>query len=155
MHIISSDLNFKWLTSLADQSRMKRLIHIRLGHSDVIFKSTWNRLIELMNYTKSRVTILDCSNNDSDSKQIIYLVKSLILVTHFLINTKEMLNSSVYFAFYTSSLDSTANILANVLDVFFSFTFSDGNLIYKIVVDIRLEIFQRKVIKFNLNPADT
>ena len=108
-----------------------------------------------MNDTKCRITILNGSDNDPYCEKIVYLIESLVLIAHFLIDAEKMLNSSVYFSGNTGVCNSLSYLNANILNILFSLVFSDRNLFNKIVVNVGLKIFKRKIVKFNLDTADT
>ena len=80
MHLIGTDLNLKWLSCAADQSCMQRLVHILLRHSDIVFKTTRNRLVHFMDHAKCRITVLYRIYHNTNSKKIIDLVQSLVLL---------------------------------------------------------------------------
>ena len=96
VHLIGSYLYLKGYAVLAYKSRMKRLIHIRLRHGNIVLETTRYRLIHLMYNTECRIAVLNRIHHNAYGKQIIDLVYGLVLVNHFLINTEEMLNSAVH-----------------------------------------------------------
>ena len=118
VHFPCSYLHFKGLSCRAYKCIMKRLVHIGFGHSNIVLETAGHWLIHIMNYTKHCIAVPYRINNYSYRKQIIYLVKGLILVYHLFIYTEEMFASSVnrsldirfaYFFFYF--LNNTVNIL--------------------------------------------
>ena len=142
MHVIGPYLNFKRLTSLSNKRSVKRLVHIGLGHCDIILEPAWYRLIQFMDDAKGRIAVLDCINNDTYGKQIIYLIQSLVLIAHFFIDAEKVFYSSVDFTFYASSFNVLSNIFADIFYVFFSLALSLSNLFRKILVNIRFKIFK-------------
>ena len=52
-----------------------------------------------MDDAQRRITDLDAVHDDSHSKQIVNLVESLVLIHHLLIDTEEMLHSSVHLGY--------------------------------------------------------
>ena len=95
MHLLCPDLDFKRLSCRSHQRRMKRLVHICLWHSDIVLESSRNRSIHLMDHSQCGITVLHRVHDDPHSEQIIHLIQRLILVHHLLINTEEMLHSSI------------------------------------------------------------
>ena len=80
MHLVSTDLDLKWLSGAADQSCMQRLVHVLLRHSDIVFKTTRNWLVHFMDHTKSCITVFYCVYHDTHSKQIVDLIQGLVLL---------------------------------------------------------------------------
>ena len=52
-----TDLDLKGLAGGAHQRRVKRLVHIRLRHGDVIFKTPRDRGVHLMDHAQSRIAV--------------------------------------------------------------------------------------------------
>ena len=105
----------------------KRLIHIRLWHRNIIFKSARHRLPTCMNDSKNCIAIFNTIHNDPYRKQIINFTKLFILQRHFSINAINMFWSARNLSFNctsstclrTSSMTFILNIL-HVLHVFSS-----------------------------------
>ena len=74
VHLVSTDLDLKWLSVVADQSGMQGLIHVLLRHGNIIFETAWDRLIHLMDHTQGRITVFHAVNHNPDRKQVIDLL---------------------------------------------------------------------------------
>ena len=155
MHIFCTDLDLKRLTDRTHQSRMQRLVHICLRHCDIIFKTSRYRCIHLMDNSKRRITVFYRIYDNTDCKQIIDLIHRLILIHHLLINAEEMLHTSVHFCINVRILHMRGNLIHDLLDKFFPFRFSCIDLLYQIVKNLRLGIFERQVIKLCLDLGNT
>ena len=90
------DLDFERLSVRTKKRCMQRLIHIGLWHCDIIFKSAGDRLVHLMDNTKSCITVLHSIYNDAYSKQVINLINGFILIDHLLIDAEEMLHAAIH-----------------------------------------------------------
>ena len=66
-----------------------------------------------------------------------------------------MLDSSVYFRFYSCFIDISLNVFYYGFDVSFTLCFLLCNCILEFVICFGLKILEGKVIEFNLDPADT
>ena len=80
---------------------MKALIHVGLGHCDIVLETSRDRLVHLVNDTEGRITVRDRINYDPDSKKVIYLVESLVLIEHLAVDGHEMLDAPVKCSFYS------------------------------------------------------
>ena len=142
MHFKSTDLDFERLSIRSDQCGMQRLIHVRFRHCNIIFESSGNRLVHLVNDTKSCITVLNCVYQNTHCKKIVDLIDGLVLIDHLLINTEEMFHTSVYLRFNVGIVHVFLDFFYNGTYELFSFTLSQGNLLYQIVIDVRFQIFQ-------------
>ena len=94
VHIQRSYLNLKGNALSADNSGMKRLIHIRLGSSDVVLEAVGDRLIHIVNDTQSVIALVYRSHYDTNRINIIYLVKTLALYKSLSINAVNRFHSA-------------------------------------------------------------
>ena len=140
VHFISTNLNFKGLSAAADQGSVQGLIHICLRHGDIILKTPRDRLIHLVDHAKCRIAILYAVHNNTNRKQIVNLIYGLILVLHLFINTEEMLYTTVNLRLNPCIFDMIADLVHDILNVFFTDTFAYRNLIYQIIISLRLQI---------------
>ena len=155
MHFLGPDLYLERLPHRTHQRRVERLIHIWLRHGNIILKTSRNRRIHLMDHTQSRIAVLHGIHNDPHCKQIINLIHGLILIDHFLINTEEVLNSSVDLCLNVGIFHMVRHFVHNLLNKFFSFRLSCIDLLYKIKENLRLRILKRQVVKLCLNLGNT
>lgn len=114
-----SDLDFKRMSFRPDQRRMERLVHVLLWHGDIVLEPSGDRLIHLMDHSQSRITVLDRIHFNPHRKQIINLVKSLILIHHLLVNTEEMLHPPVNLRLDAAPLNMPADFIDDLFDVSF------------------------------------
>ena len=110
VHLICSDLYLKTTARRPDQRRVKTLVHIGLGHGDVILKTPGNGLVHLMYDTECGVTVGYRIDDYPDRKQVIYLVERLILVEHLAVYRHEMLDPAVKRCFNTGIFYMLCNI---------------------------------------------
>ena len=143
MHLIRSNLDLKRLSCTADERRMKRLVHIRLWHGNIILKTPRNGLIHLMNHTQSPITVLHCVHHDSNRRQIINLIQSFILLHHLFIDAEKMLGPAVNCGLYSSLLHMVTHFFYNLLNEGIPRVFSLIYLLHQIIIDLWLYKFQR------------
>ena len=134
---------------------MKRLVHIGFRHGNIIFKTTRNRFVHLMDDTQCRITIFHGIHKNTHCKQVIDLIQCLILIHHLLINTEEMFHTSLYICFDMRIFHVLLYFRHNGFYIFFPDTSLISNLRYQIIIDLRLEVFQCKVIQLDLHLGNT
>ena len=142
MHFECTDLDLERLSVGANQCCMQRLIHVGFRHCDIIFKSTRDRLVHLMDNTKCCITVFYGVHNDTHSKQIIDLVNGLVLVDHFLINTEEMFHTAIHLRLDVGIFHVLLYLLHNRIDKRFTGTFTKGYFFYKVIINIWFQIFK-------------
>ena len=108
-----------------------------------------------MDHTKRRIAVLYRIYNDPDSKQIIDLVNCLVLILHFFVDAEKVLDSSINLRLNSSILYMLTDFVNNALDIFLPDTLSDCDLVYQVIICLRLQIFQRKVIQLYLDLGNT
>ena len=115
----------------------------------------WNRLIYLMYDTKSRITFPLSIYDYPHGKKVIYLFKFFVLRYHLFVDAEIMLCPAIDSCFYTCLFDMFIYLGNYLLDKFLS---PAPALVYplnKVVIYIRLKIFESKIIKFNFNFRNT
>ena len=93
-----------------------------------------------MNNAQHRIAIPHGFHNDSDSKEVINLVYGLILVDHFFVNGKEVLDSPLDIRFNPAFLNMLPYLLHYGIDPVLSRLSLKMHLIRKIVVNLRLQV---------------
>ena len=112
VHLMCSYLYLERSARRPDESRMKALIHVGLGHGDIVFKSSRYGLVHFMNDTERRITIRDRIDDYPDRKQVIDLIQCLVLIEHFAVYGHEMLYTAV-----NCSLNTRISyVFSNILD---------------------------------------
>ena len=96
MHIKCSNLNFNCFSIRANYSCMKRLIKIEFWHCNVILKSSRNWTPTCVYSTKGAITIANRINKNTNTNQVVDVIKFAPSNNHFLINTIKMLLSTSY-----------------------------------------------------------
>ena len=95
-----------------------------------------------MNDTKCRITVLDCIHQNTDSKQVINLIDGLILVDHLLVDTEEMLDSSIHLCLDSGIIHMLLDLFYNIADKFLTLALTKCNLLNQIIIYVRFKILQ-------------
>ena len=108
-----------------------------------------------MDYTQRSITVTYCLNLDTKSYDVVDLVKSLALSFHLLINTEDMLYSSINLSTDICFGNVLLNFSYDLIDKVSSFGKHFIQLITDISINIRIEILHAEVIHFNLDLGNT
>ena len=78
VHLLRANLQLEAFALRSDDCGVERLIHIRLGHCDVIFEAAGNWLPCCVNDADRGIAIAGIWNYDSESNKVIDLVEAQI-----------------------------------------------------------------------------
>ena len=95
-----------------------------------------------MDDTQGSITVFYRINDNSDREEIVDLVKSLVLVAHLLVDTKEVLDSSVNVSLNTCVRDALSDIVTDLFYVSLTLALPNSNFLCEILVYIRLKVFK-------------
>ena len=107
-----------------------------------------------MDHAQSRVTVLDGVHNDPYGKQIINLVKCLVLVDHLSIDAEKVLDPPVYRRLDAGFHDMRFHFIHNRLNISFPHTLPCIDLFHQIIVSFRLQVFEGQIVQLHLDLAD-
>ena len=93
VHLLGTDLDFQRAARWPDDRGVQRLIHIELGHRDVVLEPPRNRFPDAVDRAQSAVDVFDRVHDDAQCDQVVYLVEVLALLRHLLIDAVEVLRS--------------------------------------------------------------
>ena len=116
VHLVGSNLNLERTTARSNQCRVERLVHVLFRHCDIIFETSRNWLVFLMNNSECRITIPYRIDLDTNCMNIVNLVERLVLRDHFLIDGEQMLDTSVYLCLDASFLHILLNLFYHLYD---------------------------------------
>ena len=108
-----------------------------------------------MDHAQSCIAVLHRIHDDPYCKQVVYLIQRLVLVHHLLINTEEMLHSSVHLGLDMGVLHMMRNFCHDLLYKLFPLGLSLIQIFHQLEIHFRLIIFQREIIQLRLNLGDS
>ena len=155
VHLIRPNLYLKGLAVASDQSGVQRLVHVLLGHGNVILESPGNGLVHLMNNTQSRIAVLHRINHNAHRKQVVNLIQSLVLLHHLLINAEEVLHPAVHRGLDACVLHVLLYLIHNGLNKCLTGILAQVHLFHQIVIYLGHKEFEGQIIQLNLDLRDT
>ena len=155
VHLISTDLNLKRLSVRSDQGCMQGLVTVWLRHRNVIFETARDRRVHFMDDTERCIAVFDGFHDDADRKEVIDLIQRLVLVDHLFVDAEKVLDSSVDICLNAGLVDMTGHLFYDRIDKLLPLLPLHADLLHQFIVRIRLQIFQRKVIEFDLDLGNT
>ena len=155
MHFISPDLYLKRLSRMAQQGGMQRLVHVELGHGNVVLEPAGDWSIDLMDRAQGRVAVLDRLHFHTYRKKIVDLIYPFILHQHFLVNAEVVLDPSVDLAFDACVLHARAHFTDHLIDMQFPGLHPVIYILNDHIESIGFQIHQSQVIKFGFQFGHT
>ena len=155
VHLKGPDLNFKRFSLRADQRRVKGLVHIRLGHGDIVLETPRYRRIHFVDNAQRRVAVLYRLHNDPDRKQIVDLIQRLILVHHLFVDAEKVFGSPTDLRLYPGIVDVFFHIRDDAVDKRLPLRLLLIDLMNQIVIGFRLQILQGEIVQLIFDFCDT
>ena len=151
VHLMGTDLHLKGHAVFADDRRMQRLIHVRLGHGDVILEAVGNLLPEGMHDTQHGIAVLHAVHKHAQRDQIVDLLKGLMLQNHLAIDAVKMLRTAVNLKFNAHLGNLVAQRLHEDLDIFLALRALHADLGDQVLIALRIQIAQAQVFQLLLD----
>ena len=89
--MVGSDLNLERLGVGTDDRGVQALVHVRLGHGDVVVELAGNRSPQRVDHAQGRVAVLHVANQQPDGVQVVDLVELGALALHLLVDRVQVL----------------------------------------------------------------
>ena len=141
VHLEGSYLYLEGLTVLSYQSGMQRLIHILLGHCDIVLEPAGNGFVILVNDTQCGIAVHNRFNDYPDCKEIVYLIQGLTLILHLLVDREKVLNAAVDLRIDPGFVDVSLYFPYDGFDVSFALVFLFRDSVLEFLVSYGLKIF--------------
>src|SRR5262249_55468130 len=147
MHFFSSNLNFKLEGFVCNDACMQRLVEVRFGQRNKIFKSSGDRPPQLVNDPQNSVTTFNVVSNDSERDEVVNFIHVHALSSHFVVDAVNSFDSvlnigseSVFFELFLQDVLRFFNEIFYIL-------FLGFYALLKIAVAFRVEMLQCKVLQ--------
>jgi hypothetical protein len=82
MHLVGPDLDLERLRLRTDDGRVQRLVHVRLGHGDVVVELPRDGTPQRMHDTQGRIAVLHVVDEDADGIEVVDLGEVGALALH-------------------------------------------------------------------------
>ena len=91
VHFARSYLNFEKLSEVGNNGRVERLVHVELGHGDVVLEAPRHGMPQRMDGTEGRVAVLHRARDDAHGDEVVDLREALSLLGHLLVDGVQVL----------------------------------------------------------------
>src|SRR5919112_9927 len=101
IHLGGPNLYLQQLPLVGHYGRVKRLVHVELGHRDVILEATRDRLPDGVYDAKGTVAVAHAIDDDPESGEVVDLVELFVAPHHLVVDGVEVLDPTVNLGLYT------------------------------------------------------
>ena len=155
VHFIGPDLDLEGLAGGADQGGVQGLIHVRLGHGDIVLEAPGDGLVHLVDGTQDGIAVPDGPDDDADREEVVDLLDGFILVEHLAVDAEQVLDAAVHLALDAGVANMLFDLLGDLLDIALALTLALLHLFHKVIVYVRIEVFEAEVVQFDLDLGDS
>ncbi len=117
MHFGGTNLYFHALAGRPKHRGVQGLVHVGLGHGDVILETPGDRLPGGVNSAEHGITVAHGRNDDAKSDQIVNLVKVDLLLDDFVVDGANVLEPPLYLSIDLMLLQNIVQTLFDIFDI--------------------------------------
>lgn len=139
---------------VGDDRRVERLVAVRLGHGDVVFKASRQRLPHGVDDAQHRVAFRYRLHEHAHGQQVEDVGQLFVALFHLAVNAVEMLGAPFYFAFEMDFVEFFLNFFDGGIDEALAFFALLLYLVHEIVVRFRLQVAQTEIFKLPFDIGD-
>ena len=155
VHLPRADLHFKGDALLADDGSVQGLVHIGLGGGDIILKAPGDRFIHIVDNTQAVITVDHRIHNDPHGKNVIDLIKVMILHVHLAVDAVHALDAALDMGALDGLENAARDALLNLLKIFAVGLPHIPQRLLNIPIADRVQIADGTVLQLLLEGADT
>ena len=154
MHLLGSDLDLDGLAGVGDDSRVQRLVAVRLRHGDVVLEPPGHGLPERVDDAEDAVAIADRVDEDADGREVVDLGELLGLAGHLLPDGVHVLRPAGDVGLDANLLQLAGQDLAEVGNERLAVGAVARDAADDVFVRVWLEVAERQVLELPLDLAD-
>ncbi len=155
IHLLGANLDFKDMPGVADDGRVKRLVHVGLGHGDVVLEPARDGLEVGMDITEDGIAVLLRVGDDPQCHQVIDLVEGVMLVMHLLVDRVDALDPVGDGKGNLGRLQDLHKFVLGLGESLVGVVFRRMDLCFDLLVVFSVDIPQGEVFHFGLNLIKT
>ena len=151
VHLIGANLHLKGHAVFAHDRRMQRLVHVGLGHGDIVLEAVGHLLPERMHDAQHRIAILHAVHQYAQRDQVVNLLEGLVLQHHLAIDAVKVLGPAIDLELDAHLPDLVTQRLHDGLDVLLALGAFHANLGDQVLIAVRVQIPQAQVLQLLLD----
>ena len=154
VHFLGTNLNLEGTRRRANDRRVQRLVHVELGHRDVVLEAPRDGMPQVVNGTQTRIALGDGIDDDAQTDEVVNLREALFLLLHLLVDGVQVLGTAVYLRVCEAhAVEFLAQCLHGLGEVFLACLARLVDHLLDLLVFGRFEIEERKVLELPFDRA--
>ena len=150
VHLEGADLHLEGL-ALVDHGGVQRLVHVRLGHGDVVLEAARNLGPHGVHHAQHEVAVLLGVDQNAQRDQIVDLVEGLVLGLHLLVDGVEVLGPAGDLGLDAGLAQPHAQLLGHVGDQPLALLALHAHQPHQLLVALGIDVAQRQVLQLPLD----
>ena len=150
VHLEGADLHLEGL-ALVDHGGVQRLVHVRLGHGDVVLEAARNLGPHGVHYAQHEVAVLLGVDQNAQRDQIVDLVEGLVLGLHLLVDGVEVLGPAGDLGLDAGLAQPRAQLLGHVGDQALALLALHAHQPHQLLVALGIDVAQRQILQLPLD----
>ena len=151
VHVERADLEFDGLAVGADDRRVQRLVHVELGHRDVVLEPAGDRVPSRVHGAEGRVAVADGVHEDADAHQVVDLREVTAADDHLLVDAVVVLRAAGDGRLDAGGAQVGLDLVGHYGQVLVTLGRSLGDQPYDLVVHLGVEDREGEVLQFPLD----
>ena len=154
VHLAGADLHLERLRLGPDHGRVQGLVHVRLGHRDVVVELPGNRPPDGVHDPERRVAVLDLVHQQPDGVDVVDLVELGALALHLLVDAVDVLGAAGDLRLDADLGELLAQDPDALVDEALALPPAIGEARDQLAVLVRLGVLEREVLELPLPLPD-
>ena len=155
VHIPRADLNLHRFTAGPHHRGMQALIHVELGHGDIVLEPTGHRAPSRMHGTERRIAVGDRIDDDAHAHQIIDVFEIVPAHDHLLVDREVVLRTARHIRLDALRLEIVIDLVENLLEIHVTLSGAARHQHHDLVVDLRIEHLEAQFLELGFDGVHT
>jgi len=150
VHLPGADLNLQALAALADHRSVDGLVHVALGHADIVFQAPRHRPEQGVDDSQGFIAFLDRFHDDAKGQEIVEFIQGDLLGLELAVDAVKIFDPAVHFPLDVVLLQLFPEVLAHVLFVLFQGALFPEQPFPDLLVSLGLQVEKGQVFQLGL-----
>ena len=150
VHLPGADLDFQAFAALADHRGVDGLVHVGLGHADIVFEASRHRPKQGVDDPQGFIAFMDRVHDDAKGQEIVEFIQGDLLGLELAVDAVEIFDPPVHFPLDVVLLQFVPEELAHVLVVFLQGALLPGQALLDLLIGLRLQVEKGQVFQLGL-----
>ena len=151
VHVPCADLDLDRLAARPDHRGVQALVHVELGHGDVVFEAPRHRAPPRVHGTEHGVAVLDRIDDDAHAHEVVDVRKIMAAHDHLLVDREIVLRSAGHIGLDVQVLQIVVDLGHDLLEIDLALPRAMCHEHHDLVVDLRVKHFEAQFLELRLD----